>query len=43
MPTDNRETLAMQRLNQWERAAPDRIALTQPMAGGVVRGKAKFA
>jgi long-chain acyl-CoA synthetase len=31
------EMLALQRLYHWERTAPDRIALTQPMGGGVVR------
>jgi long-chain acyl-CoA synthetase len=31
------DALALQRLYHWERAAPDRIALTQPMGGGVVR------
>ena len=29
--------LALQRLYHWERTAPDRIAYTQPMGGGVVR------
>jgi long-chain acyl-CoA synthetase len=29
--------LALQRLYHWERVAPDRIALTQPLGGGVVR------
>ncbi|MGM9487801.1 AMP-binding protein [Ideonella sp. YS5] len=29
--------LALQRLYHWERTAPDRIACTQPMGGGVVR------
>jgi len=31
------EMLALQRLYHWERTAPDRIALTQPMGGGVIR------
>jgi len=31
------EALALQRLYHWERAAPDRVAMTQPMGGGVVR------
>ena len=31
------ESLALQRLYHWERTAPDRIALSQPMGGGVVR------
>ena len=31
------ESLALQRLIHWERTAPDRIALSQPMGGGVVR------
>ena len=31
------ESLALQRLYRWERSAPDRIALSQPMGGGVVR------
>ncbi len=31
------ESLALQRLYHWEKAAPGRIALTQPMGGGVVR------
>ena len=30
------ETLALQRLVHWERTAPDRVAFTQPMGGGVV-------
>jgi long-chain acyl-CoA synthetase len=29
--------LALQRLYHWERAAPDRVALTQPMGGGSTR------
>ena len=31
------ESLALQRLVHWERTAPDRIALSQPMGAGVVR------
>jgi long-chain acyl-CoA synthetase len=31
------ETLALQRLYHWEKTAPDRVALTQPQGGGVVR------
>src|ERR1039458_9326182 len=31
------EALALQRLYHWERTAPDRVALTQPMGGGVQR------
>jgi long-chain acyl-CoA synthetase len=31
------EALALQRLYHWEKAAPDRVAMTQPMGGGVVR------
>ncbi|MCM2296100.1 AMP-binding protein [Rhodoferax sp.] len=31
------DLLALQRLYFWERTAPDRIALTQPMGGGVIR------
>ena len=37
MRPDKLDNLALQRLYQWERTAPDRIALTQPMGGGVVR------
>ncbi len=37
MSSNPLETLALQRLYQWERTAPDRIALTQPMGGGVLR------
>ena len=37
MRPDKLDTLALQRLYQWQRTAPDRIALTQPMGGGVVR------
>ncbi len=31
------EALALQRLYHWERTAPDRVALTQPMGGAVLR------
>jgi len=31
------DALALQRLYHWEKTAPDRVALTQPMGGGVVR------
>ena len=31
------ESLALQRLVHWERSAPDRIALSQPMGGGVMQ------
>ena len=31
------ETLALQRLYYWEKAAPERIAFTQPLGGGAVR------
>ncbi len=31
------ETLALQRMYQWERATPDKTVFTQPMGGGVVR------
>ena len=31
------ETLALQRLYQWEQATPDKTVFTQPMGGGVVR------
>ncbi len=31
------EALALQRLYFWEKTAPDRVALTQPLGGGVVR------
>jgi long-chain acyl-CoA synthetase len=31
------ELLALQRLYHWERSAPERVVLTQPMGGGVVR------
>ena len=35
MSTTPSEMLALQRLYSWEKTAPDRIALTQPMGGGV--------
>ncbi|HEY9067326.1 MAG TPA: AMP-binding protein [Burkholderiaceae bacterium] len=31
------ETLALQRLYHWERQAPERVVLTQPLGGGAVR------
>jgi long-chain acyl-CoA synthetase len=31
------ETLALQRLYQWEQTTPDKTVFTQPMGGGVVR------
>ena len=31
------DALALQRLYYWERTAPDRVALTQPLGGGLVR------
>jgi long-chain acyl-CoA synthetase len=31
------EALALQRLYHWERTAPDRVVLTQPMGGGIVK------
>jgi long-chain acyl-CoA synthetase len=31
------DALALQRLYHWETAAPDKVAFTQPMGGGVVR------
>ena len=31
------ELLALQRLYHWEKTAPDRIALTQPMGGGITK------
>ena len=31
------EALALQRLYHWERNAPERVALSQPLGGGVVR------
>ncbi len=31
------DALALQRLYYWERTTPDRVALTQPLGGGVVR------
>jgi long-chain acyl-CoA synthetase len=36
MSTLSPDMLALQRLYQWEKNAPERIALTQPMGGGVV-------
>jgi long-chain acyl-CoA synthetase len=36
MSTNKSDSLALQRLYQWERTAPGRIALTQPMGGGVL-------
>ncbi|HMM84646.1 MAG TPA: AMP-binding protein [Azohydromonas sp.] len=36
MPTVPRESLALQRLYDWERSAPRRVALTQPVGAGVV-------
>ena len=35
--TDFDDTLALQRLYHWERTAPDRVVLSQPVGGGVVR------
>jgi long-chain acyl-CoA synthetase len=35
--TEAPDMLALQRLYEWEKTAPTRIALTQPMGGGVVR------
>ncbi len=38
MPTPvSADTLALQRLYHWERTAPDRVVLTQPLGQGVVR------
>ncbi|MFZ2388423.1 MAG: AMP-binding protein, partial [Polaromonas sp.] len=37
MNTVATEMLALQRLYYWEKTAPDRIALTQPMGGGATR------
>ena len=37
MTQDSDSLLSLQRLYHWERVAPDRVALTQPMGGGVVR------
>ena len=37
MSTVPAELLALQRLYYWEKTAPDRIALTQPMGGGVTQ------
>ena len=31
------DSLALQRLYHWEKTAPDRIALTQPLGGGPLR------
>ena len=31
------DALALQRLYHWERTAPDRVVLTQPMGGGIVK------
>ena len=31
------EALQLQRLYHWEKTAPDRVVLTQPMAGGLTR------
>ena len=31
------DTLALPRLYHWERSAPDRVVLTQPLGGGAVR------
>ena len=31
------DTLALERLYHWERTAPDRVVLTQPMGGGIVK------
>jgi long-chain acyl-CoA synthetase len=31
------DTLALQRLYHWERSAPDRVVLTQPLGGGALR------
>ncbi len=31
------DALALQRLFHWERTIPDKIALTQPLGGGLVR------
>ncbi|KQW35649.1 AMP-binding protein [Rhizobacter sp. Root404] len=40
MPTPSTvspDALALQRLHHWERTAPDRVILTQPLGGGAVR------
>ena len=37
MSTVPSEMLALQRLYHWEKTAPDRIALTQPMGGGAIK------
>ena len=31
------DALALERLYHWERTAPDRVVLTQPMGGGAVK------
>ena len=31
------DALALQRLYHWERTAPDRVVLTQPLGGGALR------
>ena len=31
------DALALERLYHWERTAPDRVVLTQPTGGGIVR------
>lgn len=36
-PTARAEDLALQRLYDWEKTAPDRVILTQPLGGGAVR------
>ena len=36
MSTVPSNMLALQRLYEWEKTAPDRIALSQPMGGGVI-------
>ena len=37
MNTVPSELLALQRLYHWEKSAPDRVTLTQPMGAGVIR------
>ncbi|HEX7440452.1 MAG TPA: AMP-binding protein [Caldimonas sp.] len=37
MSTIPSDMLALQRLYHWEKTAPDRIAMTQPMGGGVIK------
>ena len=37
MTTVPNQLLALQRLYEWEKTTPDRIALTQPMGNGEVR------